>query len=325
MASIREVAKLAGVSPATVSRVMNGTANVDSDKRERVLRAIDETGFKPNELARALFKKSSKIIGVIIPDIENPFFSELANVIEKEAYKNGYKLVLCNAHNDKEKELQNIDMLNQMKADGIIIMTNNENLKEDLRECGVPFVILDRKIKGMEDSACIETDNYKGGVLATKHLVECGCKNIVCMRGPQKFSSAKNRFIGYEDICKELNIDIKFVESDYDYEFGMKSAKEILTKYPEVDGVIACNDMAAIGAYKVFVGNGYKIPEDIQLIGFDNIRLSHMLTPELTTINQPIDMMGIKAVEIIIRQVEDKDFDRENIIDVQLVKRNTTK
>lgn len=325
MASIREVAKIAGVSPATVSRVMNGTANVDSEKRERVLRAISETGFKPNELARALFKKSSKIIGVIIPNIENSFFNELANVIEEEAFKNGYKLVLCNSHNNREKELQNIEMLHQMKADGIIIMTNNENISDDLQECSVPFVVLDRKIKGLGDSTCIEADNYKGGVLATRHLIECGCKNIVCMKGPQKFSSGQNRFKGYQDVCEEGKLTQRWVDCDYDYEAGMKAAEEIIEKYPDTDGIIAANDMAAIGAYKVLNKKGYKIPEDIQIIGFDNIRLSKLFVPEFTTISQPISKMGEKAVQIIIDQVEGKEYEKENILDVELIQRETTK
>ena len=120
MASIREVARIAGVSPSTVSRVMNGTANVEENKREKVLRAIEETGFKPNELARALYKKSSRIIGIIVPNIENAFFGELARAAEEEAYRNGYKVLLCNSNNNTEKELLNIHILDQMKADGII-------------------------------------------------------------------------------------------------------------------------------------------------------------------------------------------------------------
>ncbi len=132
MASIREVAKLAGVSPATVSRVMNGTAKVDEEKKQRVLRAIDETGFKPNELARALFKQSSKIIGVILPDIDNPFFSEAAKAIEAEAFRQGYKILLCYSDNNDEKEALNIQMLIQMKADGIIIMTNGEETGKNI-------------------------------------------------------------------------------------------------------------------------------------------------------------------------------------------------
>ena len=135
MVSIREVAKRAGVSPATVSRVINGTANVDPIKKEQVLTVIDETGFKPNELARALFKKSSKIIGVIVPNIENAFFGELARAIEEEAFRNNYRILLCNSQNNTEKELLNIQTLNQLNADGIIIMTNSEDLASQIGPC----------------------------------------------------------------------------------------------------------------------------------------------------------------------------------------------
>ena len=132
MASIREVAKRAGVSPATVSRVINGTARVDEEKRERVEKAIEETGFRPNELARALYRKSSKIIGVIVPDIENPFFSELAKAIEKEAYEQEYRILLCNSDDQKEKELANLQMLAQLQADGVILMTNTGEKSQSL-------------------------------------------------------------------------------------------------------------------------------------------------------------------------------------------------
>ena len=161
MTSIREVAKKAGVSPATVSRVINGTANVDPIKKELVLAAIDETGFKPNELARALFKKSSKIIGVIVPNIENAFFGELARAIEEEAYQNNYRILLCNSQNDTEKELLNIQTLNQLNADGIIIMTNSENLASRIGECKVPFVILDREIEGLQEIASLRLQKYR--------------------------------------------------------------------------------------------------------------------------------------------------------------------
>lgn len=166
MASIREVAKIAGVSPATVSRVMNGTANVDEEKKQRVLEAIQETGFKPNELARALFKKSSKIIGMIVPNIENPFFSEIAKAVEEEAFQNGYKMLLCNSANNPKKERMNIQMLVQMQADGIVIMTNSDRTGKKIAECGLPVVVMDRKLSKGREIAFIESDHYKGGKLA---------------------------------------------------------------------------------------------------------------------------------------------------------------
>ena len=325
MASIREVAKLAGVSPATVSRVINGTANLDNEKKQRVLKVINETGFRPNELARALFKQSSKIIGVIVPNIENPFFSELAKAIEEEAYENGYKMLLCNSNNNEEKELMNIHMLNQLKADGLIMVTDSNNTIKNLEDNGFPVVLVDRKLSKINEIAIVESDNYSGGKIATKHLIECGCKNIVCMKGPQNISSAKQRYLGYQDICKEYGIKEQYIECGYSYDIGLIKAEELITKYPDVDGIIASNDMVAISVYKTLTQKGYNIPEDIQIIGFDNIKFSCLFTPEITTVAQPITKIGKKATQIIIQYRDGHNIERENIFDVELIERQTTK
>jgi len=325
MASIREVAKLAGVSPSTVSRVMNGTANVDNDKVQRVLRAIDETGFVPNELARALFKKSSRIIGVIVPNIENPFFNELAKSIEEEAYNNGYRILLCNSNDQTEKELMNIQMLNQMKADGIILMTNSDQTGQAIVDCALPVVVVDRRLSGAEGIAHVGANHYKGGRLAMEHLIRCGCKNIGCLRGPLEFSSGMQRYKGYKDICDRYGIKEQYVDCKYDYEDGLKATKELISKYPRLDGIVACNDMVAISAYKILQKEGYRVPDDVQIIGFDNINFSWLFTPEFTTVTQPIKKMGTLAVQLIIKYGSGQPFQKENVFDVSLVERQTTK
>ncbi len=325
MSSIREVARRAGVSPSTVSRVINGTAKVDPAKAEKVLAIIAETGFKPNELARALYKKSSKIIGVIVPNIENAFFGELARAIEEEAYKNGYRILLCNSLNDTEKEVLNISTLNQLHADGIIIMTSSEDLKSRIGNCNIPFVILDREIEGLNEIACIESDHYKGGMLAAQHLLDCGCKKIICMRGPQRFSSGQQRFRGYLEVCRRNGLEELWMDCDYDYEDGLRVAEELLTKYPDADGMIACNDMVAIASYKILQKLGYRVPEDIQLIGFDNIRFSRLFTPEFTTILQPIKDLGRVAVSAIVENGKGVSVPKKLLFDVALVERQTTK
>lgn len=325
MVGIKDVAKKAGVSPATVSRVINGTANVDPIKKELVLAAIDETGFKPNELARALYKKSSKIIGVIVPNIENAFFGELARAIEEEAYQNNYRILLCNSLNDTKKELLNIQTLNQLNADGVIIMTNSENLASQIGQCKVPFVILDRKISGLNEIALIEADHYKGGRMAMEHLLECGCRNIVCMRGPQKYSSGQQRFRGYQDVCREQGLPEQWLDCDYDYEEGLYVAEKLLETYPDADGILACNDMVAIATYKVLLDRGLRVPEDVQLMGFDNIRFSRLFAPEFSTIVQPITEMGRLATQVIVSHANGESFQKENMFDVSLVERQTTK
>ena len=325
MASIREVAKRAGVSPATVSRVINGTARVDEEKRERVEKAIEETGFRPNELARALYRKSSKIIGVIVPDIVNPFFSELAKAIEKEAYEQEYRILLCNSDDQKEKELANLQMLAQLQADGVILMTNTGEKSQSYEAVSMPIVFVDRRLDEMGQTSVIEADHYAGGKLAAEHLIACGCRKITCIRGPQELSSGKKRYEGYREVCRQYSMKERFVDSTYKYEDGAKAAEEVLRRYPDTDGIIACNDMTAVSVYKVLQKRGYRVPDDIQIIGFDGVKFGRFLTPELTTVAQPIKEMGKCAVQMILGTVKELPRDREMKFPMMLIKGETTK
>lgn len=325
MSSIREVAKLAGVSPATVSRVMNGTANVNEEKRERVLRAISETGFVPNEVARSLFRKSAKIIGLVLPDIDNPFFTQLADAIEQEADANGYRVILYNTRNDFEKEKMALQMLTSMNADGIIFTRTNEKLQPFVASTPIPVVVTDTVFSGGQASAYVHCDFYQGGRMATEYLLECGCQKIVCMKGPQKLSSARARYEGYRDVCAEKQLEERTVETDFSFNMGLTAAEEMLEKYPDADGIVACNDMVAISAYKVLHKNHISVPDQVQIIGFDDIFLSTLLTPELTTITQPIKAIGTKAAELIIHSdVQEMNMEKY-IFPVSLVERETTR
>lgn len=325
MPTIREVAKRARVSPATVSRVINGTAKVNGPTRERVLKAIEETGFQPNELARALYKQSSHLIGLIVPDIVNPFFAELAKAIEEAAHESGYRILLCNSNNDARKEEQNIDLLTRMKADGIILITNNNRTGELIRNCRMPVVVVDRHIRGAGELAHIESDHYTGGRLATQCLFDNGCKNIVCMRGPQSFTSGRLRYKGYADVCKEHGRRPKYVDTEYNFASGEKAAVDMLEKYPDLDGVVAANDMVALSTFKVLKRNGRRVPEDVSIVGFDDIEFSKLVTPSLSTIRQPIREMGTRAIEIILGSVRGEACEKDNVFDVTLVERETTK
>ncbi len=325
MSSIREVAKLAGVSPATVSRVMNGTAKVDEEKRERVLRAISETGFVPNAVARSLFKRSSKTIGLIIPSIENPFFTQMAGAIEKTADEQGYRLIFCNTGTDLEKEKSALTMLESMNVDGIILTTSNTGIEPFVEKCNAPVVITDRLFKGTHSGNYVHCNHYDGGRMAMEHLLECGCRNIVCVKGEQEISSAKARYEGYRDVCKELGMKEQTIKCRYDFNEGIVMTEELLKAYPEVDGIIACNDMVAISIYKVLHKKQISVPEQIQIIGFDGVYLSELITPELTTIAQPIEEIGRKAAELIIHKEEQEVRGKEYVFPATLVERETTR
>ena len=325
MINIREVAKMAGVSPATVSRVINGTAKVSAEKRARVLEVISATEFVPTEVARSLFRKSAKLIGLIIPSIKNPYFTQVASVIEHLATDNGYRVFLCDARDDLEKEQAAIQTLVSMNADGIIIASTNERIEDYLSMCQIPVVAVDTMFSNKNVAAYVYSDYYTGGRMAMEHLLECGCQNIVCIKGPQHLYSAKGRYQGYQDVCRDRGIREQTVSCDYDFEAGMAMTEELLQLYPDVDGIIACNDVVALSTYKVLYRQNISVPDQVQLIGFDDIMWSNLFTPALTTISQPIQDIATKAAELIIDIEKYEGKGAEVVYPVKLIVRETTK
>ncbi len=325
MINIREVAKIAGVSPATVSRVINGTAKVSADKRAKVLEAIAATDYIPNEVARSLFRRSAKVIGLIIPSIKNPYFTEVANVIEHIATANGYRVFLCDVGDDLEKEQGAIHTLVSMNADGIIIASTNETIQPYLDMCQIPVVAIDSLFSTKTVSAYVYCDYYQGGRMAMEHLLDCGCKNIVCIKGPQRIFSAKARYEGYRDVCRERGIREQTVTCDYDFNAGIAMTRELLATYPDVDGIVACNDVVALSTYKVLYSKNIRVPEQVQIIGFDDIMWSRLFTPELTTIRQPIREMAARAMELLIEINPTTERGREIVYPVELTVRETTR
>ena len=325
MVSIKDVARLAKVSPATVSRVINKTSYVAEDKKARVLKVIDETGFMPNNVARSLFKGSSKIIGMIVPDIINPFFSELAKNVERFTYQNGYQLVVCSSNDELSKELASIKTLMQLNADGLILISSNQSLQKELVKSTLPIVLVDRYIDTKEKKvAYIQANHYQGGKLATKHLYDCGCRHIINLRGPDEYSSARQRYRGYLDTCKEYGLKAFSIEAGYNYESGLKASEKILELYPEVDGIVASDDIVAMAIMKVLDSKGIAIPEDVQLIGYDNVWISKLATKGITTIAQPIVSLAENAVQLLVNS-ELYDGEKQLILDVKLIQRETTK
>ena len=326
MGSIREVAKLAKVSPATVSRVMNGTANVAPEKRERVLKAIAQTSFVPNELARSLYRKSSKTIGLIIPSIRNPFFTQFASVIDDVAKENGYRLFLCNVGDNLEEERAALQKMVASSVDGVIIASTNAEIQTDLESYSLPVIVVDSVFDTKKVNAYIYCDYYEGGRLAAKHLFEdCGCRNIVCIRGPQHIYTAKARYEGYRDYCLEHGIREQTVDCDYDFIRGMEMTRELLETYPEVDGILACDDIVAISTYKVLYNKQIRVPDQIQLVGFDDIAMSTLITPELTTIQQPIEAMARAAAELLLKKKIPEKEGEQFVFPISLAVRETTK
>ncbi len=326
MISIREVAKLAGVSPATVSRVMNGTANVAPDKRARVLQVIEQTDFVPNEVARSLFKKSAQMIGLIIPSIRNPFFAEMASDINEAARRSGYRVFIIEVGTgDLEQERAALQTMSSMNADGIILASTNDEIQPYVEQCRLPVVAMDARLGADNANAYLCCDDYGGGRMAMEYLLDHGCKNIVCIKGAQTIQSARARYQGYRAVCQERGVAEQTVECDYNFDTGLAMTEQLLKTYPEVDGIIACNDIVAISTYKILHKRKIAVPEQIQLIGFDDIHLASLMSPELTTISQPIRQMADKAVELIIDKSNSERKGARFVFPVTIRERETTK
>ncbi len=325
MASIKDVAKLANVSPATVSRVLNNTANVKEEKRQRVLWAVKETGFKTVEETRQISKKSTKTICLVVPDVKKMFFEELEKAIERAAFQKGYRLLLVNFDENVEKELSTIQTLSRVKADGIIITSGNKKIDRILSKTQLPIVAFEQLNVTSNIIGSVEANHYEGGKLAMQHLIECGCKNIVYLRNKVENDALLKKYAGYKEICEKYGIKEACLYCDQSVENASLLVKEILLKYPRVDGILASDDMSAISLYKAFGKEGYQIPKDIQIIGYDNIRLSGLHSPGISTIGQPFEDMGTLAVQMILDYFNEQPFQKENILDVSLIERQTTR
>ena len=211
-----------------------------------------------------------------------------------------------------------------MKADGVIIMTDSADTGKVLKACQVPVVLVDRTLQNVNEKAVVKSDHYKGGYLAAEHLVQCGCKKIVCLKEPSGYSSGNERYRGYLAVCEKYGLKEQSVDCTYVYEEGIRAVGKMLEQYPDVDGVIAGNDMIAMAVYKELTRMGKKIPQEVQLIGFDDVKFGQIFTPELTTIHQSIREMGTAAAQIIEKCVEGQPCQKKNIFDVSLVVRETT-
>ena len=262
MGNIREVARLAGVSPATVSRVMNGTAKVDPQKKQRVLDAIRDTGFVPNEVARSLFRKSSRQIGLLIPSLLNPFFTQLAGAVDELAKARDYRVILCQVAQDQDQILHTMQMLLSMNVDGIVLAVSTPELQDSLEGFPVPVVAVDCMETARNLRATIYCDYYSGGRMAMAHLLDCGCRKVVCIRGDQEIFSARMRYQGYLDLCRERGAEAFTLDCDYDFQSGLEMTRILLEQYPDADGILACNDMVAISTFKILHKNHIRVPEE---------------------------------------------------------------
>lgn len=324
MITIKQVADKAKVSTATVSRVLNEKGNVSEKTKRRVLSVIEEFNYKPNHVARMLFQGKSKMIALLVPDIMNPFFPELARAVEDVTNKHNYTLVLCNTDQNDQKELEYIRSLEQKSIDGIIIVSSSLSDKL-IKNINIPIIAVDRKFSDSLKSVTV--NNYLGACEAVHHLLEIGCQKIAHITGPREIVTNKERLRGYLDSVSKkpwFSPDL-IVDGEYDTSVSYKETKDLLRKHPDIDGIFAGNDLMAVGALKATEHLGIRVPNDLSIIGFDGISMSETTTPSLSTMAQPIYEIGKKTAELLIDSITGKGYTKQSVVlRAELVKRDST-
>jgi LacI family transcriptional regulator len=326
--TIRDVAKEAGVSVATISRYLNNNSYVSKDTEEKIKEIMTRLNYKPNEVARGLAKKKSNTLALIIPDITNPFFPELVVAIEEIAKSKGYTLILVNTH---ESELLNINFWRNFQnryIDGFILASFqlNKQILEEVENLSIPFVRIDRAVDN-ESPNSIGINNYEGARMATEHLLEIGCKKIAHLSGPLTFLPAIERRNGFIETAKKHspNREIISFEGEFTLESGMKITKQLVSEHKDIDGIFLANDLMALGSLKQLKLMGIMVPSEIAIIGFDGIKLTEMVEPEISTIQQPIYDVGVTATNKLINLIENTSYETINQeLEVNLIKRNST-
>jgi DNA-binding LacI/PurR family transcriptional regulator len=320
--TIRDVARKANVSVSTVSRVINQKGYVHEDTKIIVENTIKELGFIPNQLARSLTSRSSKIIGVIVPHIGPSFYGELLEGIESQASAYGYKIMFCNTQDDPDRELEYLKFFEQYNIEGLIIAANFSN-KDKLAELKIPVVTVDHILD--ENIPSITSDNVKGGSLAAKKLIEMGKKNILVFRGPSFLLTTMERTIGFLNELKPTKIyadifDFDLVNPD------IKLIEEIIKNNPHVDGIFTFSDTLAIATLNILQKIGKKVPQDVALIGYDDTPYSKWITPSISTIHQSVNFMGKQSFISLTRLIRGVELESlHEIIDVKLIERQSTK
>ena len=327
MVTINDVAKLAGVSRGTVSNVINNI-KVREKSYIAVKKAIEELGYVPNQYARALKTNRTNTIAFILPTIWNPFFSELTFYIEKEARKRGYKLLLCNSDDNSAIEMTYITMAKENKVDGIISITYSDIEKYLLSS--IPVVSLERSLGNT--IPFVASDNIKGGELAAEKLVEFNCKKITCIgRCAEKNKAVKNRAKGFKNYCEKNNIsyDIFFTDKSTEVkkEFSLwikDYIKENFSKEKKFDGIFTVTDRYAETIIDELKKYGLKVPQDIQVIGFDGSKSYRNEKRKISTIRQPVEELAEKAVENLDAIINSETVEKQIILPVSFIQGETT-
>jgi LacI family transcriptional regulator len=305
MVKLTDVAHHAGVSAGTVSRVLSGEPSVSPALVEAVQKAIADLGYRPNKLARGLRRQRTQTLGFVVPDITNPFFAELALSVEVAAADRGYNLFLGNSRNSTETEWEYLQNLLDHQVDGLIVVPAEETRGLPLALHTTPVVVLDREIQDSHVDF-VGVDHHDGAREAVRYLAGLGHRVIACIAAPEGLGVGDQRYAGYAEVAAPLIEEAGLSPEDYvargdfSFEAGVEAARSLLDQNPPPTAIFASNDQQAIGAIRHCESAGLTVPGDVSVVGFDDIPLATRITPTLTTVRQPIDLIGARAVEYVL-------------------------
>ncbi len=327
--TIKELADLLSMSPTTVSRVLNGQAEKYRISQKTALLVQEKAKtyqFEPNQIARNLRLQKTNTIGLMIPDISNPFFANLARAVEIELRKKDKMILLCDTNDETTLEEKTLSLLLARKVDGLLIAPIGEKWEHLSKDLKVPMVLIDRYFK--ENTApYVATNNFEGAYRATSYLIQKGHKQIACIQGLTHTTSNKNRVLGFREASKDHNLPISNISvsgSDYSIENGYTETLKLLQSTQRPTAIFALNNQIAIGVMKALKQSGLKIPEDISLVSFDEQPFFELLSPPLTSIRQPMEEIGKEAVRMLFQIMENKKV-TSNLLAPEFIERASVK
>ncbi|SMB90544.1 transcriptional regulator, LacI family [Thermanaeromonas toyohensis ToBE] len=329
MVTIKDVARRAGVSVTTVSRVLNNTPHpVSPETRQKVLEAVAELGFCPNAAARSLQLHETRTIGLMLPDVANPYYSGIVRGIEDVAHEEGYTIVLCNTDRSRERTLKYLRVLREKRVDGVIFMGGGiaEDAKEDrfFQQEDIPTVVIGRHSGAFPS---VQIDNAEAARQAVMHLLTRGYRYIGCIAGPSSSTTVQDRLAGYRRALVENGLEYEpswVVHADFTPAGGYRAAQELLERQPRPTALLVHNDLMAVGAIKALADRGLVIPRDVAVIGFDDIPLASYVTPGLTTVRIPVYELGATAMRLLRDLLVGQPVPEVTILPVDLVVRGST-
>jgi LacI family transcriptional regulator len=328
VATIREVSRLARVSPATVSRVLNGTTPVADLTRDRVLKAVAALDYKPNVFARGLATNRSGGIGITVNEVSSPYFGAFVAGVEQVAREQGIHLMVSSGFADAVHEHASIEFLLERRCDGLVVQVEglaDEELIDLVRNGPAPVVVFGRAIAEIED-ACVVMNNERGGALAAEYLLAHGHRRIGHVTGPLSFPDARERLHGYRRALEAAGVDHVeryVVESNFQEEGGARAAALLLDRAPEITAIFFGNDQMAAGGMRTLREAGLDVPQDISVVGFDDVFLAQYLTPSLTTVRQPLVDMGRAAAHLLLARLQNDGREVVHRFDPELVERQS--